>query len=56
MSTENENNEMIGVRVEPSLRARIAAAAKADGRPVSNWARNVLSQYLEAMNDGQRAA
>ena len=57
MGTEKENKVMVGVRLEPSLLARIDAAAKADGRPISNFCRNVLSQYLDAVDDrGQRAA
>ena len=32
----------IGIRVEPELKAKVEAAAKADGRPVAQWIERLL--------------
>jgi predicted HicB family RNase H-like nuclease len=44
---------MLGVRIEPALRAKITALAAAQRRPVSNFVRNVLSEYVEYVESGQ---
>ena len=58
MAVEKQNRGMVGVRIEPELRAKIERAAELDRRSLSGFIRNVLCEYVEAVssNDGARAA
>jgi predicted DNA-binding protein len=56
LMTERRSTQMV-IRLEPTLRERLEAAASADRRPVSNLVRCVLADWLkERASHDQRAA
>jgi hypothetical protein len=46
----------VSARVDPEVLEALAAAAKADRRPVSNLIRNVLADWVEARSAGEQRA
>jgi uncharacterized protein (DUF1778 family) len=47
-----EKREQLSIYLKPSLQARIAAAAKAEHRTVSNYIEANVERYLDALANG----
>lgn len=49
MADEKKERIYVGLEVDPALRARIDAAAEREHRSVSGLVRNIVHEYLDAV-------
>jgi len=48
--------QVLRFRCEPKLKKRLMAAAKADGRTMSNLMEHIVSNYLKAWKEGDEGS
>jgi hypothetical protein len=54
--TRGKKSVIIGVRVDGDANRKLVAAAEREGRPVSAFCRNVLTEYLKFIERQSRRA